>query len=96
MDMDKPLHTEKHRMSPAEIMADIQDQIANCESEIHSDIIRKNDVKMNMSLSNKEISILTIGLDLSIVKREREMFKLKAQLATHRLAFQKETFWRSL
>jgi hypothetical protein len=88
--------TKKHPLSSAEIMSEIQDQIANCESEIHSDIIRKNDVKHNLLLSNKEVSILTIGLDLSIVKREREMFKLKAQLATHRLAFQKETFWRSL
>ena len=95
MDMDKPLHTEKISRN-VKCMDELNDEIANVSKQVQELQNSRSTVRLNGSLTSKEVSILVVGLDLAIMKHEREIFRLKAQLATHKLKFQKETFWQNL
>jgi hypothetical protein len=90
MDMDNTTETQASRM------VRIQETITGIENSIAEDCDARSQARNNNTLSNRELSILLCGFDLCIAKQEREILKLKSQLATLRLNFQKETFWRNL
>jgi len=93
MDMDKQ---SPEKPSVAQRMTELQEYIAQIESSIADDVDARSQARNNNTLSNRELSILLCGFDLCIAKQEREILKVKSQLATLRLNFQKETFWRNL
>ena len=82
--------------SPVELMALLTETINTVQDEIQTLERNRSDVRTNHTLSNKEQSILALGLDVLIVRAERDLARLQTRLQTQRMKFQKETFWRNL
>lgn len=82
-------------ITPAERMSDLQDAINDTQREIDENAQSRENVKENYSLSQKERGLLITALDIQTLKLNRQIAKLQSSLASQRMSFMKETFWRS-